>query len=108
MAAPLEEEAAPLLEEAAAMWRGTICEREGLLLQELPRSTQSLRCLSELLHDLFDLRSRLGVHLAQPKGSGQTYSLGDRPTQTRGQAAPSFRRSSQRLSYTAETGPSLE
>ena len=32
MTDPLEEEAAPLLEEAAAMWRGTICAREGLLL----------------------------------------------------------------------------
>ena len=70
-AAPLlEEEAAPLLEEAAAMLRGTICEREGLLHQELPSSNQSLQCLSQFLPDFFLHRFRLRVHLAQPTGSG--------------------------------------
>ena len=70
MAAPLEEEAAPLLEEAAAMWRGTICEREGLLLQELPPSTQSLQFLSLFRQDFFLHMFRLGLHLAQLNESG--------------------------------------
>ena len=105
--APLEEEAAPLLEEAAAMCTGTICEREEWL-QKLPPSTQTLRCLSQFLRDLFLHRPRLGVYLSQPIGSAETYSSGDRPTPTRGQVAPSFRRSHKRLSYTAETGPPLE
>ena len=89
------------------MCTGTICERVECL-QNLPPSTQTLRCLSQFLRDLFHHRSRQGVYLPQPIGSAKTYSSGDRPTPTRGPVALSFRLRHQRLSYTAETGPPPE